>query len=82
MPTVGNILISDSYIAKVTDFGSIKSILTECYKNQHEPPRINGPKVTDAEYSERSLDMTSGVGTPLYMSLEVRLGTSGLVPQA
>jgi len=54
----GNVLITETMQAKVADFGSVGRLLTE----QRSSSRVS---------TSSDLDLTQGVGTPLYMSPEM-----------
>ena len=62
----GNVLITETMQAKVAYFGSVGRLLEEQHDN-----RLDSRASLHSLESWASLDMTHGVGTPLYMSLEM-----------
>ncbi|EGD78450.1 TKL protein kinase [Salpingoeca rosetta] len=77
----GNVLVSSSLRAKITDFGSIR----QCFardRNQHQQhTRLSSSSDADPQYSQQaglqtmtSMTLTAGVGTPLYMAPEALTG--------
>jgi len=62
----GNVLVTEAMQAKVADFGSVGRLLTEGRAAQSSIHTS-----TSASGSDRYLYLTQGVGTPLYMSLEM-----------
>ncbi|EGD78571.1 TKL protein kinase, variant [Salpingoeca rosetta] len=78
----GNVLVSSSLRAKITDFGSIRQCFTRD-RNQHKQrTRLSSTHdVDDPQYSPQaglqtmtSMTLTAGVGTPLYMAPEALTG--------
>jgi len=57
----GNVLITETMQAKVADFGSVGRLLTE----------QRAERTSSRTSPNHDLDLTQGVGTPLYMSLEM-----------
>eukprot|EP00055_Hartaetosiga_balthica_P014932 m.85137 g.85137 ORF g.85137 m.85137 type:complete len:1345 (-) comp8730_c0_seq1:868-4902(-) len=77
----GNILVSDKFIAKLSDFGSIKkrfqatAIASNTTLYQESNLDISdGQELLKSNTSFLSASMTMGVGTPLYMAPEILLG--------
>ncbi|EGD81109.1 proto-oncogene tyrosine protein kinase FER [Salpingoeca rosetta] len=77
----GNVLVSSSLRAKITDFGSIRQCFTRD-RNQHQQRTSLSPTSShDPQYSQQaglqtmtSMTLTAGVGTPLYMAPEALTG--------
>jgi len=62
----GNVLITESLQAKVADFGSVGRLLSE------RPADRTSSRLSVASFaSDSELELTQGVGTPMYMSLEM-----------
>ncbi|EGD74647.1 TKL protein kinase [Salpingoeca rosetta] len=80
----GNVLVSSSLRAKITDFGSIRQCLTrDRNQQQQQGTRLSSTssRHDDPQYSPRtgqqtmtSVSLTAGVGTPLYMAPEALTG--------
>ncbi|EGD78538.1 TKL protein kinase [Salpingoeca rosetta] len=79
----GNVLVSSSLRAKITDFGSIRQCFTRggrAHSSGHT--RLSSSQADDnPQYSQRtglqtmtSVTLTAGVGTPLYMAPEALTG--------
>jgi LRR receptor-like serine/threonine-protein kinase FLS2 len=67
----GNVLITEQDRAKIADFGTIRQLLT----NKGRTQRVaHGAVESRAQQDPRSLELTAGKGTPLYMSPEVIRG--------
>jgi len=62
----GNVLMTTSLQAKVADFGSIRRLLL----NANNMDRRRVPRTALSSPSSNSATLTTGVGTPLYMSIE------------
>lgn len=71
----GNILITETMHAKVADFGSVGQWLVEA-RTQRLNTQLSMSSVTSFDGHRESREMTRGVGTPLYMSLEMLLQES------
>ncbi|EGD82158.1 TKL protein kinase [Salpingoeca rosetta] len=77
----GNVLVSSSLRAKITDFGSIRQCFTRD-RNQQQRTRLSSSHDDDdPQYSQQavlqtmtSMTLTAGVGTPLYMAPEALTG--------
>ncbi|EGD78569.1 TKL protein kinase [Salpingoeca rosetta] len=77
----GNVLVSSSLRAKITDFGSIRQCFTRD-RNQHKQrTRLSSSSDADPQYTQEaglqtmtSMTLTAGVGTPLYMAPEALTG--------
>ncbi|EGD82008.1 TKL protein kinase [Salpingoeca rosetta] len=78
----GNVLVSSSLRAKISDFGSIRQCFTRD-RNQHQQrTRLSSSHdPADPQYSQQaglqtmtSISLTAGVGTPLYMAPEALTG--------
>jgi Leucine-rich repeat (LRR) protein len=63
----GNVLVTDAWRGKVADFGSIRSLL----RKRRDEDVVSGPGAKSLVLGDEDLGLTSGVGTPLYMSPEV-----------
>ncbi|EGD80079.1 TKL protein kinase [Salpingoeca rosetta] len=75
----GNVLVSSSLRAKITDFGSIRQCFTRDRNQRHT--RLSSTSSDDPRYSQQaglqtmtSMTLTAGVGTPLYMAPEALVG--------
>ncbi|EGD81990.1 TKL protein kinase [Salpingoeca rosetta] len=76
----GNVLVSASLRAKITDFGSIRQCFTRD-RNQQQRIRLSSSHDDYPQYSQQaglqtmtSMTLTAGVGTPLYMAPEALTG--------
>ncbi|EGD75402.1 hypothetical protein PTSG_06477 [Salpingoeca rosetta] len=77
----GNVLVSSSLRAKITDFGSIRQCFTRD-RNQHQQRTcLSSSHDDDPQYSQQaglqtmpSITLTAGVGTPLCMAPEALAG--------
>ncbi|EGD82267.1 hypothetical protein PTSG_02937 [Salpingoeca rosetta] len=77
----GNVLVSSSLRAKITDFGSICQCFTRD-RNQHQQhTRLSSTSSHDPLYSQQAglqtmpnMTLTAGVGTPQYMAPEALTG--------
>ncbi|EGD82286.1 serine/threonine protein kinase [Salpingoeca rosetta] len=76
----GNVLVSSSLRAKITDFGSICQCFTRD-RNQQQRTSLSSTASDDPQYSQQaglqtmtSTTLTAGVGTSLYMAPEALTG--------
>ncbi|EGD78565.1 TKL protein kinase [Salpingoeca rosetta] len=75
----GNVLVSSSLRAKITDFGSIRQCLARSESSRSHPASAPSA-ITELLYTRGAgaatmhLHMTAAVGTPMYMAPEVFLG--------
>eukprot|EP00049_Salpingoeca_infusionum_P016446 m.336376 g.336376 ORF g.336376 m.336376 type:complete len:1333 (-) comp16078_c2_seq18:4005-8003(-) len=65
----GNVLISSELRAKITDFGSIRTFFNSPLQDKFATTTLTSTNRTGQ--SEASMDVTCGVGTPMYMSPEM-----------
>ncbi|EGD81910.1 TKL protein kinase [Salpingoeca rosetta] len=77
----GNVLVSSSLRAKITDFGSIRQCFTRDRNQQQQRTSLSSSNGDDPQYSQQaglqtmtSMTLTAGVGTPLYMAPEALTG--------
>lgn len=67
----GNILITDSLVAKVADFGTIQSPFHDQIRGYDTKHNDRASVSSEASSSKIDFSLTAGVGTPIYMAPEV-----------